>query len=160
MHHRSGCRAVPCGLVLLAAACTNAPNAGSVATGLTQRLDMRLASEIASGQATLQQLPDGARVTLSDAVLFPAGGVTLDGRGRYTCASVIQGLLAPSLLRIDVAGSTTAPGAVQDLQARAVSAFFEDYGINVSAQSPPAPADPAQAAPASGVAITIRFAPV
>jgi hypothetical protein len=159
MHRRSGSRATACGLVLLAAACSNAPSAGSVAAGLTQRLDMRLAPELASGQATLQQLPDGARVTLADGLLFPGGGVTLDGKGRYTVASVIQGLLAPGLLHIDIAGSTAAPGAVQDLQARAVSAFFEDYGINVAAQSSSAPPDAVPAAPMSGIAITIRFAP-
>ena len=159
MHRRSGCRATACGLVLLAAACTSSPNAGSVAAGLTQRLDMRLAPELASGQATLQQLPDGARVTLADGVLFPGGGVTLDGKGRYTVASVIQGLLEPSLLRIDIAGASAAPGAVQDLQARTVSAFFENYGIKVSTPSSPVSPYIAPAAPVSGIAITIRFAP-
>ena len=145
-----------CSLVLLCAAC--ASHSGRIAGDLDSRLNMRLAAEIASGQATVQRLPDGARVTLADGTVFSVSGVTLDDKGRYTVASVIQALLAPSLLQIEIAGSSAASPGVQDAQARAVTTFFRDYGIAATAVSAAAPPDVAgQGVPV--LTITIRAAP-
>jgi hypothetical protein len=149
-------RFLVCSLVLLSAACTASPD--RIASDLNGRLNMRLASEIAAGQAGVQRLPDGARVTLADGTVFSVGGVTLDDKGRYTVASVIQALLAPGLLQIGIAGSSSASPGVQDAQARAVTTFFEDYGIRATPVSAAAP----QEVPGAGVpvlTITIRAAP-
>ena len=71
---------------------------------LGDRLQTELAPELASGDVTLQRLPDGARVTLGDQMLFPAGGTELNDRGRFVLASLAEGLLAPPLLLVDVSG--------------------------------------------------------
>jgi hypothetical protein len=154
MHYRSGLRALACSLVLLATACVSRPNTDATANELTRRLDTRLAPEIAAGRVTVQRLPDGALVVFSDGVVFPTNGV----KGRFAIASVIQGLLAPSLLRIEVSGPSSAPGSVPDAQARAVTSFFEDYGISASPLSTLAP-EPSPGAGGSGVTITIRVVP-
>jgi hypothetical protein len=149
---------VTCGLALLTAACSSSPSPDQIAGDLTERLNLRLAPEVASGQAGVQRLPDGARVTLADGTVFSVGGATLDDKGRYMVASVIEALLAPSLLQVDVSGSTAATTTVQDRQARAVTSFFEDFGIFAS-PLPPTPQDiPAGAGPPV-LTITIRAAP-
>ena len=147
-----------CGLALFVAACSSTPSPGVIADDLNARLNERLASEIASGQAAVQPLPDGARVTLADGTVFSVGGVTLNDRGQYTVTSVIQALLAPTLLEIDVSGSSAASMTVQDSQARAVSKFFVDYGIIAT----PVPSVMPQEPPGTGVpvlTITIRAIP-
>jgi hypothetical protein len=146
------------GFALLASACSSAPGPDRIAAELTQRLNLQLAPEIASGQAGVQRLPDGARVTLADGTAFAPGGVTLDERGRSTVASVIEALLAPRLLQVDVSGSAAATGSIQDQQARAVTSYFEEFGIVATPLSPlPQELPPGVGAPV--LTITIRATP-
>jgi hypothetical protein len=156
-HYRPGL-ALICGVLLLPVACSSSPSPERIAGDLTQRLDVLLAPELASGQAGVQRLPDGARVTLADGTVFSVGGATLNDKGRYTVASVIEALLEPRLLQIEVAGSPTAAAPVQESQAHAVTTFFLDYGIAATTVAPQPLEAPGAGAPV--VTITIRAVPV
>lgn len=94
---------------------------------LGDRLQTELAPELANGGATLERLPDGARVAFPDQTLFSAGGAELDTRGRFILTSLAQGLLAPPLLQVDVAGPA-AP--LSQARAAAVAQFLN--GIQVA----------------------------
>jgi hypothetical protein len=94
------------------------------------RLQAELSPALSSGSVTLERLPDGARVTLPDQTLFPTGGAQLDARGRYVLTSVVQALLAPSLLQVDVAGPASTPMPLQQARVRTVTQFLE--GIQVA----------------------------
>jgi hypothetical protein len=95
----------------------------------------------------LEQLPDGARVTLPQQSLFPIGRAELDDKGRFILASVIQGLLDPGILRIEVADPPGTPVGLQTDQARAVTQYFEDYGLGRALQ----PSAPSQDLPLGSV---------
>jgi hypothetical protein len=105
---------------------------------LHQRMQLLLAPDIAAGRAGLERLPDGARVTLPQQALFPTGRSELDDKGRFVLASVIQGLLDPGILRIDIALAPGTPVGLQTAQARAVTQYFVDYGLGSSLE-PAAP---------------------
>ena len=126
------------GPLLFVVACTSGNNS---AANLGQRMQVLLAPDIAAGRVGLEQLPDGARVTLPEQSLFPTGRGELDDKGRFILASVIQGLLDPGILRIDVAES--APDRLLVCKQRRLSAvrqYFVDYGLGPSLQ-PAAPRD-------------------
>jgi len=123
------------GVLLLATACASETGQGG-APRLAERLQLRLSPDIAAGRATLEQFPDGARVTIVDQALFPGGSTELDDNGRFILASVIEGLLAPRLLRIQMIETASAPAFVQEARARAVVEFFEDYGLGPTLQPP------------------------
>jgi hypothetical protein len=97
---------------------------------LSDRLQVELSPELANGSVTLERLPDGARVTLPDQTLFPTGGAELDARGRFVLTSLVQALLAPPLLQVDVAGPAGTPMTLQQARVRAVTQFLE--GIQVA----------------------------
>jgi hypothetical protein len=121
--------------LLAVVACASGNNS---AANLGQRMQVLLAPDIASGRAGLEQLPDGARVTLPQQSLFPTGRSELDDKGRFILASVIQGLLEPGILRIDIAAAPGTPVGLQTAQAQAVTQYFVDYGLGPSLQ-PSAP---------------------
>jgi hypothetical protein len=78
---------------------------------LNNRLEALLAPDIAAGQASVQALPDGARVTLMAPSADGKWGVGLDSR-----VSTVQALLNPELLSIGVANNTpSGTGLVQGL---------------------------------------------
>jgi hypothetical protein len=121
------------GTVLLLAACAPSPNVGEMSQNLTRRLNDRLAPSIAGGTATVAQTPDGARVTLANTALFaPGSNTTLGGSGQTLVTGVVQGLLAPQYMQIEVAGSPATPDYVRTQQVSAVTAFFEDYLLGPS----------------------------
>jgi len=97
---------------------------------LSDRLQVQLSPEIASGSVTLERLQDGARVTLPDQTLFQTAGAELDEKGRYVLTSLVQALLAPALLQVDVAGPPGTPMPLQQARARAVTQFLQ--GIQVA----------------------------
>jgi outer membrane protein OmpA-like peptidoglycan-associated protein len=97
---------------------------------LSDRLQVELSPEIASGGVTLERLQDGARVTLPDQMLFQTGGAELDARGRYVLTSLVQALLAPPLLQVDIAGPAGTPMPLQQARVRAVTEFLQ--GIQVA----------------------------
>jgi hypothetical protein len=122
-------------LLLLATACSSETGTRG-APRLAERLQLRLAPDITAGRATLEPLPDGARVTIADQALFPGSSTELDENGRFILASVIEGLLAPRILRVQMIETATAPAGVQEARARAVAEFFEDYGLGPTLEPP------------------------
>ena len=119
------------GPVLFVVACTSG---NSSVANLGQRMQVLLAPDIAAGRVRLEQLPDGARVTLPEQSLFPPGRGELDDRGRFLLASVIQGLLDPGILRIDVAEPAPSPAYLRGPRVLAVRQFFVDYGLGPTLQ--------------------------
>lgn len=126
--------------MLLIVACSSSPGIGPTAQDLGQRLQVRLAPDISAGRATLDRLPDGARVTLVDQSLFPGGGAQLDDTGRDVLTRVIQSLLDPRILRVVVAESPAPQADLQDAQTGAVTQYFQEYGLGSVLQ----PATPQQ----------------
>ena len=131
-------------LMLFVVACTSGNN--SVAN-LGQRMQVLLAPDIAAGRVGLEQLPDGARVTIPEQSLFPPGRSELDDRGRFLLASVIQGLLDPGILRVDVAEPAPSPAYLQGPRAGAVRQFFVDYGLGSTLQPAAVPQGSVDTAP-------------
>jgi hypothetical protein len=130
--------------MLFVVACTSGNNS---VTNLGQRMQVLLAPDIAAGRVGLEQLPDGARVTLPEQSLFPPGRGELDDRGRFLLASVIQGLLDPGILRIDVAEPAPSPAYLQGPRAGAVRQFFVDYGLGSTLQPAAVPQGSVDTAP-------------
>ena len=130
--------------MLFVVACTSGNN--SVAN-LGQRMQVLLAPDIAAGRVGLEQLPDGARVTIPEQSLFPPGRGELDDRGRFLLASVIQGLLDPGILRVDVAEPAPSPAYLQGPRAGAVRQFFVDYGLGSTLQPAAVPQGSGDTAP-------------
>jgi len=130
--------------MLFVVACTSGNN--SVAN-LGQRMQVLLAPDIAAGRVGLEQLPDGARVTIPEQSLFPPGRGELDDRGRFLLASVIQGLLDPGILRVDVAEPAPSPAYLQAPRAGAVRQFFVDYGLGPTLQPAAVPQGSVDTAP-------------
>jgi hypothetical protein len=130
---------------------------GGNAQLLDNRLQARLTPEVADGRATVTSLPNGVQVTLTDQSLFPNGGAQLNDKGRYVLASVIEGLLAPHILRIDLAQSAATPPDLQQARLQAVRQFFEDYQLGSPLQ--PAGAQPGApiAAASGGTTITVTI---
>lgn len=85
----------------LLAACSG-PGVQRATADLNDRLQARLAPDIAAGRASVQPLPDGARVTLS----APMNGQWGVGQGQDARVSTVQSLLNPSLLRVELAKQT------------------------------------------------------
>lgn len=112
-------------MLLLLAGCAD----GRAPRNLGDRLQTELSPELASGGIVLQRLPDGARVTLADQTLFPTGGAELGAGGRFVLTSLVQALLAPPLLRVDVTGAAGEPLPLQEARARAVTQFLHDIQV-------------------------------
>jgi hypothetical protein len=127
------------------------------AEDLGNRLQAELTPEISDGRASVAQLPDGARVVLTDQALFPSGGAVLDNKGRYILASVVEGLLDPRLLQIEVAESAGTPASLQAARTQAVQTFVQNALVPMSWPYTPrqvVPAAPGSAAP-QGISITV-----
>jgi hypothetical protein len=94
-----------CGVMVLAtlllAACSG-PGEQRATRDLNDRLQARLAPDIAAGRAVVQPLPDGARVTLLSS---PSGQWGVE-QGQDARVSTVQALLNPSLLRVELAKQT------------------------------------------------------
>jgi hypothetical protein len=149
-------RAILLGSLLLVAACSC--GTGTNVQTLNTRLQARLSPQLATNQATVQQLPDGSQVVLVDQSLFAAGGAQLNDGGRYVLASVIEGLLEPRLLRIEVADAPGTSPYLQNARAQAVTQYFTDYGLALALQSPAAqPVVPVGVLP-QGTIITVHLA--
>lgn len=156
MKLRAKCLVALLSPLLLVAACASAEH--HTAQRLDHRLQARLAPDIAAGNVALQPLPDGARVTLLGPSQFPNGVRALDNQQRDIRAGVIEGLLDPSLMRIQVADTSTMPEDQREARVHDVTQYFVDNGLGGTLQpitplQPPPPA-PAGAAPA-GLTITV-----
>jgi hypothetical protein len=136
--------------LLLLAACASPQQ--RTANLLEQRLEARLQPDIATGRATVQRLPGAARVTLLDASQFPVGTMALDDKYPDLRAGIIEGMLDPSLMRVQITDTSTLPEEQRDARVRNVAAYFGANGLG-NVLSVADPASP-EASPA-GLAITI-----
>ncbi len=116
---------------------------------LDQRLTDRLASEVASGQAVVQKTATGNRVTLLGQSAFSNGPRALDDQNRDVRADVIEGLLDPRLMRVQVADSSSLPEAQRGARVRNVSDYFAANGLGSVVVPADAPRDPAATDPAA-----------
>jgi len=153
MRFQAWCPAVRLSPMLLVVACSSAPCVGPATQDLGQRLQIELAPDISTGRATLQQLPDGARVTLVDRSLFAGDGSQLTNGGYVVLTRVIQGLLDPRILQITMAESPTPQPAMQGVQTGAMTQYFQAYGIATVTQPAPVGAGP------QGPSITVNILP-
>ena len=151
------------GFSLLAGACTQQFDQQGAIQDLGDRLETRLAPDLASGRASMQRLPDGARVAIPDEQLFSTGGVALDSKGRDSLTAVIQALIEPTLLSVSVADSPTASPALQGPRTRAVKDYFVEHGLGGMFGDDSVPQAVAQPAPdgslPQGATITISVVP-
>jgi hypothetical protein len=99
---------------------------------LDDRLFVDLAPDIAAGNAVLQPLPDGARVTFLGPSLFPVDERALDNQQRDVRAGVVEGLLDPSLMRLQVVDTSALPDSQRDARVRNVARYFEVYDLGPS----------------------------
>jgi hypothetical protein len=141
------------GLVILVAGCEQ-----GTMQQLGDRMQFQLAPQLANGQAGLQRLQDGAQVTLADATLFPSGSAELSDQGRYVLASVVEGLMAPNLLQIDVSESPATPAGLQQARVQAVTQFLNSWQLAPELVAPISQQTVATTAPQT-MAITVRRAP-
>ena len=151
--HRIAGLAVLLGPAVLAAGCSTSTVQRRSAEQ-TNRFQVLLAPQIVRGQVAVEPLPDGARVVLPEALLFPPGSAELDDGGRYLLASVVEGLLAPPLLRIDVAAAPGASPALQQAREQSVTAFMQAFqaGPAMEPRELEQTLAPSPAAPATGAA--------
>jgi len=144
--------------LLLLAACGSDHGLHRTTQLLNDRLQEQLAPDIGAGAASLQPLPNGARVTLLDnASQFPNNADTLADEHRDVRASVIEGLLDPGLIRIAVADTSALPPGQQEIRVRNVTQYFQDNGLGLTLlpEAPPPPIPPGSAAALRGLTITV-----
>jgi hypothetical protein len=136
-------------VVLLAACCSSGQQ--NTVRLLNDRLQAQMASDIAANRAVVQSLPDGARVMLLEPSLFPNDADALDGRKYDVRASLIEGLLDPDLMRVQVADNSSLPDRQRDARVRNMVQYLVDNGL----ASTLTPTETPQSSPA-GLAVTIR----
>ena len=138
--------------LLLLAACASGQH--RTARELNHRLQDRLGPDIATKRASLQTLQDGARVTLLGPLQSPAGSSTRDDGQRNALPNVVQGLLAPALMRIQVADSGPMSQYQREARVRDVRQYLVDYGLGQTLR--PAAAAVAANRAETGLTITIE----
>jgi hypothetical protein len=153
MEYRTGRLAALFIPLILLAACASGQQ--RTARLLDQRMQNRLATEIAAGQAVVEKVPEGERVTLLGPSLFPNDTQTLDNRTPDIRANVIEGLLDPRLMRVQVADNSTLPAVQRDARVRNVADYFTANGLGSVLL--PGDAAPVTGGPA-GLVMTISLA--
>ncbi len=138
--------------LLAMAACGSSPEQ-KTAQLLDRRLEAQLAPDIAAHRAVVERTRDGVRVTLLDPSAFPDDPDVLTGRDVDVRAGVVEGLLDPDLIRVQVSDTSNLPADRRDDRERNVARYFIAYGVGPVLR----PAEPAQAgAPGpAGLAINI-----
>jgi hypothetical protein len=118
-------------------------------------MSVRLAPDITAGRATLQPLPSGVGVTLVGGALFTPGRSDLSEAGRDVMNGVIQALLEPRLLRIEVETSA-APGTLQAARVQSVAQYIRQTNLGLPIQvSVPTQGEPPGTVPATPYEATI-----
>ena len=133
---------------LLLAACSGPTR--RTARLLDQRVHTRMADDVAANRAALQTVRDGVRVTLLTPSLFPNSLRATDDKYPDIRASVIEGMLDPALMRVNVADTSALPEDQRAARVHNVEQYFAANGLGKVIV-------PADAAPA-GLTITIRVA--
>jgi hypothetical protein len=151
MHRQIGRLMLIVAPLVLLAACGASPQQRT-ARLLDERMHTQLARQVAAGRAVVERLPDGVRVTVFDQSMFQNDARSLDDQSPDIRADVIEGLLDPSLMRVQVADTSTMPPQQRDLRVRNVEQYFVANGLGSILV--PAEAAPAAGAPA-GLAVTV-----
>lgn len=142
---------------LLVGACSSREQQS--ASLLDQRLRTRMASDIAAHRASLEQVPYGDRVTLLDNSAYPATTDALDDRESDPRASVIEALLDPELMQVQVADTSALPDDQRATRVRNVVDYFASNGIGAAPLYADAGTPIGSPAPVvGGLAITINVA--
>jgi len=123
---------------------------------LNWRLQTALKPELADNRAALQPLPDGAVVTLLDSTRLPDDVGAMDNRERDPRASIIEGLLAPSLMQLSVADTGAGTQLQRQKRVDSFKQYLEEWRLITTLQSADVmPAGTVTDAP-PGLAVTIR----
>jgi hypothetical protein len=140
-------------LILLGACASGQQNSVDM---LNRRLQTTMKPEIADSRVALQPLPDGAVVTLLDGSRLPDDVGAMDNRERDPRASMVEGLLDPSLMSLSVAD--TGAGTELDRQRRVHSftQYLTEYRLAPTLQNPGDLPAVAQVDTPAGLAVTIR----
>jgi hypothetical protein len=100
-----------------------------VAQTLNQRMAMRLADDVAAHTAAVQPLLDGTQVTLIDTTPVPGGPATeLPGEGSAR-ASLVEAMLDPSLMRIELSDTSSLPDDQRAQRISDLADYFRRYGL-------------------------------
>jgi hypothetical protein len=94
----------------LLSACGDPPNVQV----LNSRVAARMAPpQVCTSQATVEYLPNGARISLPDTVLFVVGRTDISPCGQYALASIVEAMLDPRLMQviIEPGGDLDSPDA-------------------------------------------------
>jgi hypothetical protein len=128
--------AILCPVLLVPVLLGACGSSGQQATAqrLERRFEMQLAADISAHRATVDAVPNGARVTLLDPSPFSNTADARDNRNSDPRANLVEGLLDPSLMRIQVADSSTLPAAQRDLRVRNVVEYFRLAGLGPMVQ--------------------------
>ena len=141
------------GSATLLVGCTS--SAQQSARVLQQRLQSNLAPQVANHQATIDNFPDGARVTLDEPVLFNSDHADLSTDGGYVIASVTESLLDPRLMQVDVTDTSAGPDDLRNARVRSVQHYVEANQLGPSLPVETRP-QPAVSRPAQTMVVTVR----
>ena len=119
--------------LLLLNACGSSPEQRS-ARLLNERLQSRLGPDIAAGRVALRPVANGAQVTLLDPTLFPNDKMALDGRYPDVRADMIEGMLDPGLMRVQVADTSALPQKDRVTRVLNVEQYFVANGLRQTLQ--------------------------
>ena len=127
---------------------------------LDDRLQARLAPDIAAGSAVIQALPNGAQVTLLGPSEFPVNEQALDNQQRDVRANVVEGLLDPSLMQVQFVDTAALPEYQRDIRVRNMAQYFRANGLGSTLQDAPPPQAAQPGAPAGlTIDVTLRCPP-
>jgi hypothetical protein len=88
-----------------------------------------LAKNVAAGQAVIEKLPGGDRVTLLGSSMYSNGTRALDDQSLDIRADVIEAMLDPALMQVQLADTSTLPDNQRNTRLRNVQNYFTDNGL-------------------------------
>jgi hypothetical protein len=120
--------------LLLLAGCGQSSGEQRAASLLDERLQVGLAPDLTAGNVVLQALPGGAQVTLLGPSLTP-GAPRASAVGRDVRADIVEALLDPRLIQIQVADTSALPDYQRDARIRDITQYLTEYGLGPTLQS-------------------------
>ncbi|MEJ0019768.1 MAG: hypothetical protein WDN25_25085 [Acetobacteraceae bacterium] len=141
--------------LLLLAACGERPVSQVLNTRVTAKMSP---DQSCNAAASVEYLPNGARITLPDTALFVVGRTDLSPCGEFALTSAVEAMLEPRLMQvvIEPGGDINAPYAgLPRERAAKVQAMFTDVGF--APAQPPVIVQPGPGAPVGvwGVVLTV-----
>ena len=127
MHHRTRCLAVLLGPLLALTAC--ASDHQRAVRRLDDRLQADLAQDITAGNVALQKVPNGAQVVLLHPALGPANGPAVLDQQHDPRANIVEALLDPRLMQIQVSDASTLPDDQRASRIAYVTDYLTSFGL-------------------------------